>query len=160
LVDITTSKPGTPGGKFVRQFWLAITQSADLASGQAKPIRIMSEKYTLYRGASGNAHVIDERCPHRGAQMHLGWVGGDDVRCVYHGWKFDCTGQCIEQPAEKPGYHLKVKIGSYPTREYLGQIFAYFGEGEPPPFPPFPEPAGEGIIDTWPSYCVPCNLLP
>jgi 5,5'-dehydrodivanillate O-demethylase len=158
-VDMTTTKPGTPGGKFMRQFWLAISHSADVAPGQAKPIRIMSEKYSLYRGASGKAQVIDERCAHRGAQMHLGSVEGDDIRCVYHGWKFDCTGQCIEQPAEKPGYHLKVKIGSYPTREYMGQIFAYFGEGEPPPFPPFPEPAGEGIIDTWPSYCVPCNYL-
>jgi phenylpropionate dioxygenase-like ring-hydroxylating dioxygenase large terminal subunit len=60
--------------------------------------------------------------------MHLGWVEGDDIRCVYHGWKFECGGQRIEQPAEEPGFARKVRIGSYPTREHLG-LSAYFGEG-------------------------------
>ncbi len=158
-VDIATTRPGTPGGKFMRQFWLAIERSDDLPRGRAKPIRIMSEDYTLYRGASGKAYVVDSRCPHRGAQMHLGWVEEDDIRCVYHGWKFDCTGQCIEQPAETSGYNQKVKLPIYPTEEFMGQIFAYFGGGEPPEFPPFPEPAGEGIVDHWPVYQVPCNYL-
>ncbi len=67
----------------------------------AKPIRIMSESYALLRGASGKAQVIDYHCPHRGAPMHLGWVEDDTIRCVYHGWKFDCSGQCIEQPPRK-----------------------------------------------------------
>ena len=58
-------------------------------------------------GDSGVAQVIDYRCPHRGAQMHLGWVEGDDIRCVYHGWKFDCSGQCLEQPAEEAGFARK-----------------------------------------------------
>ena len=143
----------------MRQFWMALDNSANLAPGRAKPIRIMSENYTLYRGASGKAQVIAQRCPHRGAMMHLGWVEDDDIRCVYHGWKFDCSGQCIEQPAEEAGYNRKVKIATYPTREHMGLIFAYFGEGEPPPFPPYPESAGEGLIDPWPVYQVPCNYL-
>ncbi|MGZ5834620.1 MAG: Rieske 2Fe-2S domain-containing protein [Xanthobacteraceae bacterium] len=158
-VDIATTKRGTPGGKFMRQFWLAIEASADLPAGRAKPIRIMGENYTLYRGQSGRAQVIDERCPHRGAQMHLGWVEDDDIRCVYHGWKFSCDGQCIEQPAEKENFNRKVAIKTYPTREHMGQIFAYFGEGDPPSWPPFPEPAADGIIDVWPTYKVPCNYL-
>jgi 5,5'-dehydrodivanillate O-demethylase oxygenase subunit len=91
--------------------------------------------------------------------MHLGWVEDDDIRCVYHGWKYDCTGQCIEQPAEMPGYNRKVRIRTWPTREHMGQVFGYFGDGEPPPFPPFPEPARAGIIDHWPVYRVPCNYL-
>ena len=70
----------TPMGKFMRQFWIAVDRAEDLPAGQAKPIRIMSEDYALYRGASGQAQVIDYRCPHRGAQMHLGWVEGDDIR--------------------------------------------------------------------------------
>ncbi|MBV9557356.1 MAG: Rieske 2Fe-2S domain-containing protein, partial [Pseudolabrys sp.] len=158
-VDIATTKPGTPGGTFMRQFWLPIDNSANIAPGRAKPIRIMSEEYVLYRGASGHAQVTAARCPHRGAQMHLGWVEEDNIRCVYHGWKFDCTGQCIEQPAEQAGYNEKVKLRTYPTREHMGLIFAYFGPGEAPAFPPYPESAGEGVIDPWPVYDVPCNYL-
>ena len=158
-IDIATTRPGTPGGIFMRQFWMALGNSADLPAGQAKPIRIMNENYTLYRGTSGKAQVVDERCPHRGAMMHLGWVEEDDIRCVYHGWKFDCTGQCIDQPAEDAGYKRKVRLPVYPTREHLGLIFAYFGEADPPQFPPYPESQGEGVIDPWPTYQVPCNYL-
>src|SRR3989442_14448040 len=114
-IEITSTRPGTPGGRFMRQFWLAIHRSEDLSKGHARPIRIMSEDYTLYRGESGHAQVLDYRCPHRGAQLHLGWVEGDDIRCLYHGWKYDCTGQCIEQPAEPPAYAAKIKTRSYPT---------------------------------------------
>jgi 5,5'-dehydrodivanillate O-demethylase oxygenase subunit len=158
-IDIASTRPGTPGGVFMRQFWMALDNSANLAPGRAKPIRIMSENYTLYRGNSGKAQVVAQRCPHRGAMMHLGWVEDDDIRCVYHGWKFDCSGQCVEQPAEGAGFSRKVRLPVYPTREHQGLIFAYFGEGEPPPFPPYPEPAGEGIVDPWPAYQVPCNYL-
>src|SRR5205807_6442561 len=129
------------------QFWTAIYRSEDVKTGYAKPIRIMGENYTLYRGQSGHAQVIDYRCPHRGAQMHLGWIEGDTIGCVYHGWKFDCSGQCIEQPAEEAGFARKVRIGAYPTREYLGLVYAYFGDGAAPAFPPYPMPLGEGLIE-------------
>ena len=158
-IDITSTRPGTPGGKFMRRFWLAIHRAEDLAPGQAKPIRIMSEDYTLYRGESGKAQVLDYRCPHRGAQLHLGWVEGDDLRCIYHGWKFDSTGQCLEQPAEPAAYASKIKAGRYPTREHMGLVFAYFGEGEAPQFPPFPAPPQEGLIHVWNVETVPCNYL-
>jgi 5,5'-dehydrodivanillate O-demethylase oxygenase subunit len=84
-LDLVRTGPGTPGGRFMRRFWMAVGRSQDLAKGTAKPIRIMSVDYTLYRGESGRAQVIDYRCAHRGAQMHLGWVEGDDIRCIYHG---------------------------------------------------------------------------
>jgi len=100
-LDMTTTKPGTPGGTFMRQFWHAIARSEDILPGHAIPVRVMSEDYTLFRGASGRAQLVAQRCPHRGALMHLGWVENDDIRCVYHGWKYDCTGQCVEAPAEK-----------------------------------------------------------
>jgi len=158
-VDITTTLEGTPGGTFMRQFWTAVGVSTDVAPGRAKPIRIMGSDYTLYRGQSGHAQVIDARCPHRGAPMHLGWVEEDAMRCVYHGWKFGCDGACIDQPAEEASYKEKVRIGTYPTREHLGVIFCFFGTGAEPAFPPFPEPPGEGVIDVWPVYEVPCNYL-
>src|SRR5918999_4164273 len=158
-VDITSTRPGTPGGRFMRQFWMAVHRSEDLAPGHAKPIRIMSEDYTLYRGESGRAQVFDYRCPHRGALLHLGWVEGDAIRCLYHGWKFDCTGQCIEQPAEEAGFARKVKARAYPTREHMGLVFAYFGEEEPPPWPPYPLPPQDGLIHVWNVETVPCNWL-
>jgi 5,5'-dehydrodivanillate O-demethylase len=158
-LDLALTGPGTPGGAFMRQFWIAIERSEDLKPGRAKPIRIMSEDYALYRGASGQAQVIAYRCPHRGAQMHLGWVEGDDIRCVYHGWKFDCAGQCLEQPAEEAGFARKVKMRTWPTREHMGLIYAYFGEGEPPHFPPFPAPTDNGLIENPIPPHVPCNYL-
>jgi 5,5'-dehydrodivanillate O-demethylase len=158
-IDLATTRPGTPGGIFMRQFWQAIHRSQDLPAGHAKPIRIMSEDYALYRGASGRAQVIDYRCPHRHAPMHLGSVEDDAIRCVYHGWKYDCSGQCIEQPAEEAGFARKVRIGTYPTREHLGLIFGYFGDGKPPPFPHFPHRTTPGLIQTWNVEQVPCNYL-
>ncbi|MDB5572472.1 MAG: hypothetical protein JWN93_3655 [Hyphomicrobiales bacterium] len=158
-VDLATTMPGTPGGVFMRQFWIAVYDSAALPDGRAMPIRIMGEDFAIYRGHSGRPQVTAYRCPHRGAQMHLGWIEGDDIRCVYHGWKFDCEGKCVDQPAEDPGYNEKVRIRTYPTAEHMGLVFAYFGEGEPPHFPPFPEPQGEGVIEVRPSTEAPCNYL-
>jgi 5,5'-dehydrodivanillate O-demethylase len=158
-INLAETGPGTPGGIFLRQFWHAIGRSADLSPGRAMPIRILSEDFTLYRGHSGKAQIMAAHCAHRGAQLFLGWVEGDDLRCVYHGWKYDCTGQCIETPAEEPGFGAKVRVRSYPTAEAFGLIYGYFGEGQPPEFPPYPESHGEGYIDPWPVERVPCNYL-
>jgi Rieske [2Fe-2S] domain len=73
-LDLARTGPGTPGGRFMRRFWMAVCRSQDLPKGGTKPIRIRSVDYALYRGESGKAQVIDYRCPHRGAQMHLGGV--------------------------------------------------------------------------------------
>jgi 5,5'-dehydrodivanillate O-demethylase len=158
-VDIATTRPGTPGNKLMRRFWMAVHRSEDLAPGHAKPIRILGEDYTLYRGESGRPQVLDYRCPHRGARLHLGWIEGDAIRCLYHGWKFDCAGQCIEQPAEEPSFARKVRARAYPTGEHMGLVFAYFGEGEPPPWPPYPPPPQEGLIHVWSAHTLPCNWL-
>ncbi len=158
-VDLATTKPGTPGGIFMRQFWHALYRSEDLPNGRAVPIRIMNEDYTLFRGASGRAQIIAEKCPHRGAMMHLGWVEDDTIRCVYHGWKYDCSGQCVEAPAEREGFERNVRIPVFPTGEAFGLIYGFFGNGEPPAFPPYPESHGEGFIEARPIEHVPCNYL-
>lgn len=157
--DIATTKPGTPGGVFMRRFWHALARSEDLPRGRAVPIRIMSENYTLFRGASGRAQIIAAKCPHRGAQMHLGWVEEDTIRCVYHGWKYDCSGQCIEAPAERAVFERNVRIPVFPTAEAFGLIYGFFGGDEPAAFPPYPESYGEGIIEARPIDPVPCNYL-
>src|SRR6185503_3126963 len=67
-IDLARTGPDTQGGRFMRRFWMPVHRAEDLPAGQAKPIRVMSEDFALYRGASGGAQVIDYRCPHRGAQ--------------------------------------------------------------------------------------------
>jgi 5,5'-dehydrodivanillate O-demethylase oxygenase subunit len=159
IVDLATTKPGTPGGIFMRQFWHAITRSEDLLPGKTMPIRIMNENYTLFRGTNGRAQIFAERCPHRGALLHLGWVGEETLRCVYHGWEYDYAGQCIEAPAERAGFEKNVRVPVFPTGEAYGLIYGFFGDDEPPAFPPYPESHGEGIIDARPVERVPCNYL-
>ncbi len=157
--DLARTGPGTPMGRFMRRFWMPVMRTEDLPAGEARPIRVMSEDFAIYRGEDGAAQIIDYRCPHRGAMMHLGWVEGNDIRCVYHGWKFDCTGQCNEQPAEEAGFARKVRIGAYPTREFMGLVFGFFGEGAPPAFPPYPLPSSGGIVENQVPPVVPCNWL-
>jgi 5,5'-dehydrodivanillate O-demethylase len=99
----------------------------------------LGENFTLYRGENGTPHVVGDRCAHRGTQLSVGWIEGDSIRCLYHGWKYDASGQCVEQPAEPKSFAADMCIPSYPVQEYLGLIFAYFGEGEPPPLNRFPK---------------------
>src|SRR5688572_26136277 len=92
--------PGTLAGRYLRRFWQPIHLSRAVQAGRAVPVRIMSEDLTLYRDEGGEPHLVDARCAHRGTQLSLGWVEGDSIRCMYHGWKYAPTGECIEQPAE------------------------------------------------------------
>src|SRR5262245_60715423 len=121
--DFFHTGPGTLAGCFMRSFWQPVYRAKDLSPGQTKPIRIMSEDFTLYRGESGTTHLLAPRCAHRRAQLSAGWVEGDCIRCMYHGWKYDGSGQCVEQPAEDESFAKKIRIRSYPTREYLGLVF-------------------------------------
>jgi len=147
-MDLLRTGPRTLAGRYLRQFWQPISLSGDIAKGKAKPIRVMNERFTLYRGQSGKTHLIGPRCPHRGAQLSAGWVEGEAIRCMYHGWMFGGDGRCVEQPAEHENFKDKVALPAYPTTEYLGLVFAYLGEGEPPAFPRYPwlEDA-EGVLE-------------
>jgi 5,5'-dehydrodivanillate O-demethylase len=127
--------PETLSGRYLRRFWTPVAMLNDVAPGRAKDVHILGEHFTYYRGATGDPHLVAQLCPHRHVQLSLGWVEGDCIRCVYHGWKYDTTGQCIEQPAEFESFARKVRLLTYPLRELHGLVFAYFGEGEPPPFP-------------------------
>jgi 5,5'-dehydrodivanillate O-demethylase len=133
--DLVRTAPGTPMGTLLRKFWQPVALAAEVSPGKALPIRIMSEDLTLYRGDTGTPHVVASRCAHRSTLLYIGWVEGDCIRCRYHGWKYDGSGQCVEMPAEDPSFPPKVKILSYPAREYAGLIFAFMGEGAPPEFP-------------------------
>jgi 5,5'-dehydrodivanillate O-demethylase len=136
--EMVHTGPGTLAGRYLRMFWQPVCCSYELPVGRALPIRIMGEDFTLYRGDSGIPYLLGPRCAHRGTQLSAGWVEGECIRCFYHGWKYDGTGQCVEQPAEDHAFAEKVRVPGYPVKEYIGLIFAYVGEGEPPPFPRYP----------------------
>ena len=100
IYDYVPTGPDALAGRYFRMFWNPIARLEDIAPGTAKPIKILDEDFTLYRGESGEVYLVDFKCAHRGTQLSLGWVLGDTLRCRYHGWRYDGTGQCIEQPAE------------------------------------------------------------
>ena len=157
--DFVHTGPRTLAGRYLRRQWQPVYHSTDLDAGRAKPLRIMGETFALYRGASGEAHLVDGLCPHRGMQLAAGTVEGEAIRCFYHGWKYASDGQCVEQPAEESRFCAKIRIRAYPVREYLGLVFAYLGEGEPPAFPLYPEfEYFEGLLEI-DSYQRSCNYF-
>ena len=159
MQDFIHTRPGTPAGRYLRSFWQPVYHGCDLDVGRARPLRVMGEDFVLYRGETGAAHLIEPHCPHRGTLLSTGWVEGDCLRCFYHGWMFDGAGQCVEQPAEDSEFAHKVRIRAYPVREYLGLIFAYLGDGDPPEFPRYPEFENfEGLLEI-DSYSRDCNYF-
>lgn len=155
--QLVHTAPGTLAGRYLRMFWQPVYRARDLTTGQAVPLHVMGEGFTLYRGESGRAQLVAFRCAHRGTQLSTGWVEGDCIRCLYHGWKYAPSGQCVEQPGEDPAFAAKISIASYPVQEYLGLVFAYLGEGEPPPLRRYPDFDRPGVVVTMPPETWPCN---
>jgi 5,5'-dehydrodivanillate O-demethylase len=137
LRELTRTGRGTLMGTLLRSFWQPVALARHVEPRRARPIRIMGEDLTVYRGESGRYFLVGGRCAHRGTVLHPGWIEGDAIRCVYHGWKYDGTGRCIERPAERDARDAVpavARIPGYPVEEYGGLLFAYLGEGAPPPF--------------------------
>ena len=137
--DFEHTGPGRPAGHLLRQCWQPVYLAEDLPPGRAVPLKILHEELTLYRGEDGVAHVIAGRCAHRGVLLSVGIVEGDCVRCRYHGWQYDQSGQCVDQPAEPKSFAAKVRIASYPVEEYFGFIWVYLGDPPVPELPRWPE---------------------
>lgn len=157
--DFARTGPGTLAGRYLRMYWQPVARADDLAPGRAIPARILHEDLTVYRGEGGSVHVVQGPCAHRAAPLSVGWVEGDAIRCRYHGWCYGSDGACIEQPGEDPAFAQKVSIRTYPAQEYLGLVFAYLGEGAPPPLRRFPDFERDGVVATGPAEVWPCNYF-
>ena len=131
---LTEVGPDTDMGRLLRSFWQPVALSESVEVGAAIPLKIMDEELTLYRGASGSVHLVGGRCAHRRTLLHTGWVDGEEIRCIYHGWQFNSTGACVKRPAEADTGMPRTRIAGYPVKEYQGLVFAYLGEGEAPAF--------------------------
>ena len=139
-VKITRVGPGTPCGELMRRYWQPFLLSSELAQPDCPPVRVrlLCEDLIAFRDTEGRVGLIDAYCPHRRAPMFFGRNEECGMRCVYHGWKFDRHGDCVDMPSEPAGTPLqaRVKIKAYPTFEGGGVVWAYMGPREHMPAPP------------------------
>ncbi|HEY5348121.1 MAG TPA: Rieske 2Fe-2S domain-containing protein [Candidatus Lustribacter sp.] len=158
---LTSVTAGTPGGELLRRYWYPIATAGEMRGAWTKRVRLLGEDLVLFRDRSGRLGLIGEFCPHRRASLAYGIPAIDGIRCPYHGWKFDTSGACIEQPNEPAGstFKEKVTIGGYAVGELGGLIWGYLG---PQPAPLIPKLDGfvvEPAIRMVGAALVPCNWL-
>ena len=131
---LTKTGPGIPMGELFRRFWMPALLAEELPHPDCDPvrIRILSEGMVAFRDTDGNVGVIDTHCPHRRASLFFGRNEECGLRCVYHGWKFDVNGNCVDMPSEpaESNFKDKVKIKAYPAKEYGSCIWVYMGPAE------------------------------
>jgi phthalate 4,5-dioxygenase oxygenase subunit len=131
---VTQTGPGTMMGDLFRCYWLPILLSEELPEADCPPVRvkILSERLIAFRDSDGKLGLIDEFCPHRGASLWFGRNEECGLRCPYHGWKFDTSGQCVDVPSEpeESGFAKKIKLTAYPVIEKGGVIWTYMGKPE------------------------------
>jgi phthalate 4,5-dioxygenase len=119
-VELTRVGPGTAMGQLMREYWIPALMRSELARGGA-PLRLMllGEKLIAFRDSTGRVGMMDHRCPHRSASLFLGRNEEGGIRCIYHGWKFDVSGKCLDMPNVLPhqDFKHKVKAKAYRTVE-------------------------------------------
>ena len=134
---LTRVGPGTPMGSVLRRYWIPACLSSEVAEPDGAParVRLLGEDLVAFRDTDGRVGLLEERCPHRGASLFYGRNEHSGLRCVYHGWKFDTTGQCVDQRSEMRPFCDRVKATAYPVHESGGIAWAYLGP--PDTMPPF-----------------------
>jgi phthalate 4,5-dioxygenase len=139
---LTETGPGKPMGDLFRRYWLPALLAEELPENDAPPVRvkILSERLIAFRDSEGRYGLIDEFCAHRGVSLWFGRVEECGLRCAYHGWKYDVTGQCVEVPSEpeNSNFARKVKLTSYPLVKVGDILWTYMGDpADQPPLPEF-----------------------
>ncbi|POF34521.1 aromatic ring-hydroxylating dioxygenase subunit alpha [Roseibium marinum] len=140
---LTQTDPGTSMGDMFRQYWVPALLASELAENDCDPVRVklLGERLIAFRDTEGRYGLMDEFCAHRGVSLWFGRNEEGGLRCPYHGWKYDHTGQCIEVPSEsaESGFCQKVKLRSYPLIKVGDVLWTHMGSEENRP----PEPAWE-----------------
>src|SRR2546425_5026989 len=128
---LTRTGPGTPMGELFRRYWIPALLADDLSGRDCAPVRVrlLGENLVAFRDTGGKVALITEACPHRGTSLFLGRNEEYGLRCVYHGWKFDVEGNCVDMPSEPTDSNFKQKIRAkcYPALERGGLIWTYMG---------------------------------
>lgn len=140
---LTRVENDAPMGQLMRRHWVPACLSEEVAEADGTPVRIraLGESLVAFRDSKGNLGVLDEHCPHRRASLVLGRNEECGLRCLYHGWKFDVDGNCVDMASEPPGTQIndKIKVRSYPAREAAGFVWVHLGD--PATMPEFELPA-------------------
>ncbi|HZT07294.1 MAG TPA: Rieske 2Fe-2S domain-containing protein [Chloroflexota bacterium] len=158
---ITRVGPGTPMGSVLRRYWLPALLASDLPEPDCAPmrVRLLGEDLVAFRDSSGRLGLLDDYCPHRCASLFLGRNEENGLRCVYHGWKFDVDGNCVDMPTEPVDSRFKEKVHAtaYPLVELAGVLWAYMGPPEQRPELPAMEwtraPASHRFVSRTHEYC-------
>jgi phenylpropionate dioxygenase-like ring-hydroxylating dioxygenase large terminal subunit len=132
--------PDTAMGKLLRCYWFPFIFGNDLIrDGKPERVQLLGEDLLAFRDTTGTVGLIAERCPHRRASLYFGRNEECGIRCIYHGWKFDLSGACVDQPSEPEtsSFKEKVHIAAYPCVEHGGFVWTYMGPLPAPPLPRF-----------------------
>jgi len=135
---ITRTGAASPAGALLRHYWQPVALEEEFQEPRPlQAVKLLDEQLVAFRDDSGAFGLLDRQCPHRGADLCFGRLEDGGLRCAFHGWLFDATGACLEQPAEPPGsdFHRRIRQTAYPCVTRNGIVFAYLGEGAPPPLP-------------------------
>lgn len=162
--QLTRVGPGTPMGELLRRYWHPIAATSQMKDRHTMRIRILGEDLVLYKDRSGDYGLVGPQCPHRKMSMMYGIPEEHGLRCAYHGWMFDKTGRCIEQPYDDTEYpegrfREKVRIQAYPVEEMSGFLFAYLGPKPEPLLPRWDLYVMEEVVRDIGYAVVPCNWL-
>jgi nitrite reductase/ring-hydroxylating ferredoxin subunit len=126
--------PGTLMGNLLRRYWLPALLSSEIPAQDSPPVRVrlMAEDLVAFRDSNGDVGLFPQACPHRGASLFFGRNEEAGLRCVYHGWKFDVSGACVDMPSEpvESNFKNKVRVNAYPTHESGGIVWTYMGPAE------------------------------
>lgn len=158
---LTETTPDSRMGKLLRCYWYPIATVHELEQKNLKALRLLGENLVLFRAKNGEFGLTESRCPHRGASLDFAMAEKGAIRCAYHGWKFDSTGQCLETPNEPSCSNLarKVKIKSYRAAALGGLVFAYLGEQPAPALPAIDLLTMGGVVKRARFADIPCNWL-
>src|SRR3984893_4474558 len=134
---LTRVWPVTPMGDLLRRFWQPFALASELPGPDCDPVsvRVLGEDLVAFRDSSGKVGLVANNCPHRGASLFFGRKEDSGLRCVYHGWKFDVDGTCIDMPNEpaESDFRTKVKAVAYPSAEWGGFVWIYMGPSDRQP---------------------------
>ena len=152
---------GTAMGELLRRYWHPVAATAELDENPVKLVKLLGESLVLFRDRQGQLGLIGDTCPHRRVSLLYGIPEAEGLRCCYHGWMFDRTGQCVEMPAEAPHstFKQRVKISGYPVQEMSGLIFAYLGPEPAPLLPRWDLFVMDGVWRDIGLTVIPCNWL-
>jgi 5,5'-dehydrodivanillate O-demethylase len=159
--QLTQVSAGTPMGEYLRRFWYPVATTSELDAWPVKKVRLLGEDLALFRTENGTLGLVADRCPHRGAGLSCGMTDGSTLRCAYHGWAFDPSGQCVDTPAEPESSTLKqrIRIAGYAVQELGGMLWAYLGPSPAPLLPRYEFVARDDLQKTIGFTHLPCNWL-